>query len=173
MAECVIWDHGSPSSKGLDVLAINVTAEQLVQLHEERFHHPHPRVQKKMETIYLRAQGLAVGEVCRLVGISANTYRAYLRDFQAGGVDGLKRFDCEGTTSELDGHADQIIEALVERPPRTLAETRQRIIDLTGVERSREQVRQFLRRQGFRPLKVGSMPAKADVEVQAAFKKSP
>lgn len=155
------------------MLALNVTEEQLAQLRDERFHHPHPRVQKKMETIYLRAQGLAVGEVCRIMGVSANTYRAYLRDFQAGGVDGLKRFDCEGTTSQLAGHADQIIEALVERPPRTLAEARQRIIELTGVERSREQVRQFLKRQGFKPLKVGSMPAKADVEVQADFKKSP
>lgn len=155
------------------MLAISATDEQLEQLRHERFYHPHPRVQKKMEVIFLRASGLSVSEVCRLAGVSANTYRAYLRDFQARGIDGLKRFDCEGTKSQLDGHADQIIESFVEQPVRTLAEARQRILDLTGIERSREQVRQFLRRHGFKPLKVGSMPAKADVEVQADFKKSP
>lgn len=125
-----------------------------------------------MEVIFLRASGLSVSEVCRLAGVSANTYRNYLRDFVNGGVDGLKRFDCEGTTSQLDCHADEIIESFVQRPVRTLAEAQQRIIELTGIERSREQVRQFLRRHGFKPLKVGSMPAKADFEVQADFKKS-
>jgi hypothetical protein len=55
---------------------------------------------------------------------------------------------------------------------RTLAHARQRIIELTSVDRSNEQVRQFLRRHGFKPFKVGSIPAKADTEAQADFKKT-
>jgi transposase len=160
-----------PTSKGLDMIPLNVTDEQFQALRYERFHHPHPRVQKKMEVVFLRASGLSVAEVCRLTDVSPNTYRAYLRDFQQAGIDGLKRFECAGTVSDLDAHADTIIESLVERPVRTLAHARNRIIELTGIERSNEQVRQFLRRNGFKPLKVGSMPAKADTEAQADFKK--
>jgi transposase len=154
------------------MIPLNATDEQIRSLRYERFHHPHPRVQKKMEVVFLRASGLSVAEVCRLTDVSPNTYRAYLRDFQQGGIEGLKRFDCTGTVSDLDTYADTIIDSLVERPVRTLALARQRIIELTGIERSNEQVRQFLRRNGFKPLKVGSMPAKADTEAQADFKKT-
>jgi hypothetical protein len=45
-----------------------------------------------MEVIFLRATGLTVGETCRIAVVSANTDQAYLRDFQAGGVDDLTRF---------------------------------------------------------------------------------
>lgn len=154
------------------MIPLDVTDEQIQALRYERFHHPHPRVQKKMEVVFLRASGLSVADVCRLTDVSPNTYRAYLRDFLQGGVDGLKRFECAGTVSDLDAHADTIIDSLVERPVRTLAHARQRIIELTGIDRSNEQVRQFLRRNGFKPLKVGSMPAKADTQSQAEFKKT-
>ncbi len=144
------------------MLPLNATDEQIQALRYERFHHPHPRVQKKMEVVFLRASGLSVAEVCRLTDVSRNTYRAYLRDFQQGGIEGLKRFDCTGMVSDLDSHADAIIDSLVERPVRTLAHARQRIIELTWIERSNEQVRKLLRCNSLKPLKVVSMPAKAD-----------
>ncbi len=151
---------------------IAISDEQLAELDYERFHHPHPRVQRKMEAIFLRGKGLTIAEVCRLVGISPNTFRNYLADFEAGGVEGLKRFEAGGKVSELDRYTDEIVDSLVENPVRTLAEARQRIRELTGIVRSIEQVRQFMHRVGFTPRKVGSMPAQADPEVQAQFKKN-
>ena len=68
-----------------------LTDEQQAELHYQRFHHPHPRVQKKMEALWLKSQNLAHKEICRLVGISPNTLRSYIKDFQNGKVDGLKR----------------------------------------------------------------------------------
>lgn len=35
-----------------------------------RFHHPHPRVQRKLEALYLKSQGISAAEGCRLCGIS-------------------------------------------------------------------------------------------------------
>ena len=35
------------------------TDEQKDELHYERFHHPHPRVQRKMEALWLKSQGLS------------------------------------------------------------------------------------------------------------------
>ena len=51
-----------------------------------------------------------------------------------------------------------------------MAEAAARIADLTGLERGPTQVRQFLKSLGMKPRKVGQIPAKAAVTVQAAFK---
>ena len=77
-----------------------------------------------METIYLRATGPSAGEVCRIMDISANTYRTYLRDFQQGDVERLKRFDYHGKTNQLNDHSDQILDSLAKDPVRTLAEAK-------------------------------------------------
>lgn len=151
--------------------AIDFTEEHVEQLAYERFHHPHPRVQRKMEAVYLKAHGFSHGEVCELVRISRTTLWGWLRDFQAGGVEALKRWDSGGSTCPLDEHADAICDRLNEHPPHTIAEAREAIAELTGIRRSETQVREFLRRMGFTRRKTGSLPAKADPEAQAAFKK--
>jgi transposase len=148
------------------------TDEQVEQLAYERFYHPHPRVQRKMEAIFLKAKGLSLSEICDLVGVCPNTFRSWLRDFQAGGVAGLKRWDSGGRVSELDEHADAICEYFTEHPPHTVAEARQAIEQLCGVRRSVTQVRELLKRLGFLRLKTGSLPAKADPQAQARFKKT-
>lgn len=151
--------------------AIKFTEEQVEQLAFERFHHPHPRVQRKMDAVYLKAKGLSHQEVCDLVRISRTSLWGWLRDFQAGGVEALKRWDSGGSTCRLDEHTDAICDHITQHPPHTIAEARQAIEELTGIRRSETQVRDFLRRVGFTRLKTGSLPAKADPEAQAAFKK--
>ena len=44
-----------------------------------------------------------------------------------------------------------------------------KIEELTGIKRSTVQVSKFLQREGLRRMKVGMIPAKADVEKQAEF----
>ena len=151
--------------------AVEFTEDDVERLAFERFHHPHPRVQRKIEAVFLKAKGLSHQEVCDLVRISRTTLWGWLRDFQADGVEGLKRWEAKGTTSELAQHADAICEHLVEHPPHTIAEAQQIIEELTGVRRSETQIRQLLKRLGFKRLKTGSLPAKADPEAQARFKK--
>jgi Homeodomain-like domain len=73
------------------MIDIDFTPEDIEALHHERFHHPHPPVQEKMEAVYLKSQGLLHKEICRLSRTSENTLRSYLRHFQEGGVERLKR----------------------------------------------------------------------------------
>jgi len=154
------------------MLSIEFTDDQVDQLAYERFYHPHPRVQKKMEAVFLKAKGLPHWEICELVCISSNTLRSYLREFCEGGVERLKQWTSGGTTSQLDAHSDLICDHLVEHPPHTIAEAAAAIERLTGVRRSQTQVREFLKRAGFSRRKTGSLPAKADPEAQALFKKT-
>ncbi len=52
------------------------------QLDYERYHHPHPRVQRKMEALWLNGQGVPHKDIGKYAGISANTWCQYLRDYQ-------------------------------------------------------------------------------------------
>ena len=73
------------------MIIIEFTPEEIDALELERYHHPDPKVQKKMEALYLKSQQLAHQEICRLCRISEPTLVAYLKQYQAGGIDQLKK----------------------------------------------------------------------------------
>jgi transposase len=149
------------------MIHIDFPPEQIDALHHERFHHPHPRVQLKMEAVYLKSQGLPHHDICRLARISENTLRSYLRQFQEGGVERLKRIDWAGTESELDEHRQALEDSVRQNPPRSTAEAAAAIERLTGVRRGPTQVRRFLTGMGLKFRKLGMIPAKADADEQA------
>jgi transposase len=151
------------------MIHIDFSPEQIDALHHERFHHPHPRVQLKMEAVYLKSQGLPHHDICRLARISENTFRSYLRQFQEGGVERLKRIEWAGTESELDEHRQTLEDYFRRNPPRSTAEAAAAIERLTGVRRGQTQVRRFLKGMGLKFRKLGMIPAKADADEQAKF----
>jgi transposase len=151
------------------MIHIDFTPEQIDALHHQRFHHPHPRVQLKMEAVYLKSQGLPHRDICRLARISENTLRSYLRQFQDGGVERLKRTGWAGTESELDEHRETLEDHFRDHPPRSTAEAAAEIERITGIRRGPTQVRQFLKGMGLKFRKLGMIPAKADAAEQAKF----
>src|SRR5512147_927782 len=151
------------------MIHIDFTPEQIDPLHHERFHHPHPRVQLKMEAVYLKSQGLPHRDICRLVRISENTLRSYLRQFEEGGIGRLKRTDWEGTESELDEHRETLEDYFRRNPPRSTAQAAAAIERIAGVRRGLTQVRKFLKDLGPSYRKPGMIPAKADADEQAEF----
>jgi len=136
-----------------------------------RFHHPDPRVQVRLEALYLRSQGVANGEIQRLCGISKASFHRYLAAYETGGIGELKRIDHYRPQSELHPHRATVEAAFQHHPPATVTEAAARIEALTGIARKPTQVRQFLRSLGMKPLKVGMIPAKADGVAQETFKK--
>ena len=42
------------------LIKLTFSAEDIEQLHYERFHHLHPRVQRKMEALYLKSRNYSV-----------------------------------------------------------------------------------------------------------------
>jgi len=63
------------------MLQIEFTEEEKQALNFERYYYPHPHVQRKMETVWLKSQGLPHQEICRLADISPHTLCDYLRDY--------------------------------------------------------------------------------------------
>lgn len=154
------------------MLRLTFSEEDVEQLRFERFFHPHPRVQLRMEALLLKSQNLPHKDICRILAISGNTLRQYLKLYQSGGLEALKQFRYRRPKSELEDYADLVEEALFENPPATVAQAAALIEEVTGIKRQPTQVRAFLKRLGFRRLKVGCLPAKADPMAQAEFQKN-
>jgi hypothetical protein len=46
------------------MIQLKFTAEDIAALHYERFHHPHPRVQRKMEAVYIITSDTNSRSIC-------------------------------------------------------------------------------------------------------------
>src|SRR6185436_14509229 len=153
-------------------LEVSFTELEKEALHYERFHHPHPRVQKKMEVLWLKSQGLEHMEIARLTKLDRKTVGLYVKAYAEGGIGRLKRIDFRRPESELVAHRATLEAHLRAHPPATVNQAIADIESLTGIRRSPTQVRLFMKACGMRRLKTGVLPAKADPEKQAAFKKT-
>lgn len=73
------------------MIQIEFTPEEIDALEYERYHHPDPKVQKKMEVLYLKSQAVEHKDIRRLCRISEPTLVTYLEQYQAGGIEQLKK----------------------------------------------------------------------------------
>nr|QNO55534.1 hypothetical protein IBJMOJJD_00019 [Methanosarcinales archaeon ANME-1 ERB7]QNO55655.1 hypothetical protein AMFAPHJD_00030 [Methanosarcinales archaeon ANME-1 ERB7] len=153
------------------MIKIEFIEEEKQALGYERYNYPDPRVQRKMEALWRKSQGMSHEKICQLTGISPNTLRSYLRAYQRGGIEALKRLTFYQPQSEMSQHRTTIEEYFREHPPASVKEAMARIEELTGIKRSENRVREFLKSIGMAPRKVGMIPAKADSEEQESFLK--
>jgi transposase len=142
-------------------IQIEFSADEIEKLNHERYNHPHPKVMKKMDALYLKSQNLQHNEICRLCRISESTLASYLNQYVEEGIEGLKKLCYKGQPSELMKYAESIEQYFRENPPRNTNEARDAIEKLTGIKRSPTQVRKFMKKLGLRCLKVGFVPGKA------------
>ena len=75
---------------------INFSEEEIKQLNYERYHYPHPLVQKRMEALYLKSQKLSHQQICQICQISKPTFIVYLKKYQEGGKEALKKLGYQG-----------------------------------------------------------------------------
>ncbi len=118
--------------------------DDLRVLSAERYAHPDPRVQQRLEVLWLISQGETQVRTGQLAGVSKATVERYVALFRAEGVAGLCEFHWVKPVSVLVGHRPSREASFREQPPHMVAEACQRIKDLTGVRRGPTQVRAFL-----------------------------
>jgi transposase len=127
-------------------MQLEFTPAILEELNYERFHHPLPMVQRRMEVLWLKSHGLPHGQIARLVNISENTLRDYLQLYQDGGVARLKEVAIQGPDSVLQEHYASLEAYFRAHPPATIKEAQDKIATLTGIKRSETQVREYLKK---------------------------
>src|SRR6266700_4912750 len=125
---------------------LTFSEEDRQALHKERFEHPNPRVQQRLEVLWLVGQGLVYPEAARLAGVSQATVDRYVALYRQGGLEALRQFKWRKPTSELMQYRDSLEASFRRNPPHTVAEAFQRIKEETGIERRPTQVRAFLKK---------------------------
>jgi transposase len=125
---------------------LEFTEEDIHTLRRLRYEHPHPRVQQRIEVLWLISQGLSHGEAGRLAGVSRATAERYVTLWRQGGLSALQESHWEGPVSELQTHKETLEESFRRQPPHTVAEACVRIHRETGLERRPTQVRKFLKK---------------------------
>ena len=147
--------------------------ETLVAIRHDRYHHPQPRVQQKMEVLWLKSQGLTHANIAHYADVSPRTVQRYLDEYASGGLASMRQLPWRGPSSALTPQAAALEDYFVEHPPHTARAAQAVIEQETGVRRGLTQVRAFLKNTlGLRWRKTGTIPAKADPDVQAEFLKT-
>jgi transposase len=126
--------------------AFTFTPEVLAILRHERYYHPHPRVQQKMEVLWLKSNGCSHSEIARLAAVSRRSVQRYLDEFLEGGLDRLRRVAWQGATNALLPHQATLEDYFVAHPPASAQEAQTVIEHQTGVRRGLTQVRTFLKK---------------------------
>ena len=151
------------------MIDLTFTATTTEELRYLRFNHPHPHVQAKMEALLLKAHNIPHYLIANITGKCENTIRSYFMEFKEGGIQKLQQLNFNKPHSDLDSKKDIIKAHFEKEPPATLKQASAVIEKLTGIKRSLSQVRKFLQDNGMNRRKVGSIPAKADIEKQKKF----
>jgi len=154
------------------MIHLSFTEEEKRALNYERYHHPHPRVQRKMEVVWLKSQDESHQRIAQLTGVTAATVTQLLKDYQAGGIDRLKEIRFRRPVSELASHQKTLEDYFRTHLPATIKEAMNQIEKLIGLKRSERRVKKFLDKLGLKRRKVGMAPSKADPDQQEAFKKN-
>lgn len=158
--------------KAQRMLHITFSEQDIADLRYERYHHPHPRVQMKMEALLLKSRGLPHHEIAACVGVSEPTLRTYFRSYLAGGIAALREVHFYRPASALESHRTTLEAYFTAHPPAHATQAAAAIEELTGIKRSPTQIRIFLKKLGLKRLKTYAIPAKYDQERQETFKKT-
>jgi len=127
-------------------IQLEFTPEQIDELRYQRYNHLAPLVQRRMETLLLKAYKLPHQQIEEIVGVSGNTIREYFEQYQEGGSEKLKEIHYYQPESELKEHIVSLEAYFREHPPATIKQAQHEVEIITGVHRSETQIREFLKK---------------------------
>lgn len=123
-------------------------------------------------TALLLRENIEPATISVIVGVSKRQIYNYRNIYETEGVATLTVDARYRPVSELEPYKDIIKADITAHPVATASEACERIRCITGIKRSPTQVRTFMRRLGFKPLKTAAIPAKADPCAQDEFLKT-
>src|SRR5438552_7956148 len=124
----------------------------------DRYQHPDPRVQRRMEILWLKHQGFSHEDIAAGAGVSRSTVQRTLSAYVEGGLDRIRQVPTRQSHSQLDDHRSSVEELFGKQPPRSVKAAQHLIKQHTGVCRGLTQVRHFLHRLELKPRKVAAIP---------------
>lgn len=143
------------------MIELEVTEEQLDELHKEASENPSARARKKCWVVYLRGKGFAHREIADVVRVDGDTVTNYVRKYRDGGLPMLLAEDYRRPGGRLDAHAERLKRVFEGQPPHTVNQAIEVIGRETGVRLKHSACRDFLRKLGMKCRRCGLVPGKA------------
>ncbi len=129
---------------------------------------------KRILCIVMLALEVDTQEICDKVGLSYKSVKKYETMLDGEEYGKLLEIDKAEKTSELADYKDIIFGELDSGAYRTLREIAVMIEEKTGLKRSRNRIQIFLRKNGYKPLKVGFFPGESGwSKTEAVFRGNP
>lgn len=151
----------------MPALSFKISKAEIDKLNYERFAYRHPMIQKRIFSVYLKAAlNYSNSAIGLIVGLHPNIVSYWIRVYKEKGFDALLTNNYGTNKSRLEEHTESILSSFSQKPPMNAAEATERISEMTGIKRSEQQVRAFMKRHGLKFIKCGHIPAKADNEAQ-------
>lgn len=125
---------------------LSFTDDALATIREQRFQHPHPRIQQKLEALWLKSKTLPHARISRLTGLGRRTLQRYFQEYHHGGLAATLEVRFAKPLSDLHDHVDLLRQHFASRPPRSSREAQRDIERLTGIRRGLTRVRLFLKK---------------------------
>lgn len=154
--------------------AVLILQEEIRRSYEARYDH-------RLHAILMVAQSMSCRQVARLLGDSPRTVAYWVKRFETEGLSGLADADRPGRPSKLDQGQIQVIETALRSHPSQYGlagnlwdgKLLSHFIDRQfGIQLGVRQCQHLFRQLGFRFRKPRPLIAKADPQVQQAFKKN-
>lgn len=154
--------------------AILILQDEIRRSYEARYDH-------RLHAILMVAQGMSCRQVAQLLGDSPRTVAYWVKRFETEGLSGLADADRPGRPSKLDQGQLQVIETALRSHPSRYGlagnlwdgKVLSHFIEQQfGIQLGVRQCQRLFRRLGFRFRKPRPLIAKADMQLQQAFKKN-
>src|SRR3954462_13880093 len=114
---------------------ITFTADDRLALARLRYHHPDPRVQRKIEVLWLKSHGLGHDRIAAYAGVSRRTVQRHLDEYLEGGLERLCRRPRHQPRAALIEHEVSLEEHFETHPVRSVKHARTIIEQRTGIRR--------------------------------------
>lgn len=151
----------------MPTLPFKISKAEIERLSYERYGYPHPMIQKRIFAVYLKATlDYSNHTIGLITGMHPNTVSHWISTYSEQGFESLLSNNYGTNKSELEQHAESILDSFLQHPPLTASQAVERVREMTGIDRSPQQIRAFMKRHGLRFIKCGHIPSKADNEAQ-------
>jgi transposase len=137
---------------------ITFSAADVQAMAHDRYHHPDPRVPRRMEILWLKHHGFTHEDITLLADSSRSTVQRCLTAYLEGGLECIRQARAKESHSELDDQRVWVEELFRKQPPRSVKEAQHLIEQQTGIRRGLTQVRRFLHHLGLKPRQVAAIP---------------
>ena len=108
------------------------------------------RYAKVIVCLTLMAFGVSKSEINKKLGTSYTTLRKYKTALENKEIDQLIEFKGSRTKSALNDYETVIMQEFNANPPKTLRDAQERILKLTGLNRSLHRIQVWLKKRGLK-----------------------